>query len=359
MQKPESVKDIVSGIVPLDEDWLIKARQRSEQLLMPSRALGRLLDMAERCCAIGRTLEPVVDVKGIIVMAGDHGVAGEGVSAYPQEVSGAMVQTFLMGGAGINAMARQVDARVWIVDMGVIPDIEAPSTGQGPQLIVNKIARGTASLARGPAMSLAQAGQAIITGFNQAAAAFNNSVQILGTGDMGIGNTTPSAAIGAAITGAGLDEMVGRGTGVDDTGLARKKELVARGLDLNKPDAGDGLDVLAKVGGFEIGGIAGLVLGAAYYRKPVVIDGFISTAGALIAHALCPAVADYIFAGHQSQEPGHRIMLNHMGLAPILNLGMRLGEGTGAALAMGIIQGAVRAYKEMMTFEEASVPNKE
>jgi nicotinate-nucleotide--dimethylbenzimidazole phosphoribosyltransferase len=359
MQTPDSIKEIISGIVPLDEAWRIKARQRSEELLMPTRALGRLLDMAERCCAIGRTLTPVVDAKGIIVMAGDHGVAGEGVSAYPQEVSGAMVQTFLMGGAGINAMAGQVDARVWVVDMGIIPDIQARPAGRGPQLVVKKIARGTASLTKGPAMSAAQAEQAVMAGFDQAGAAFADGVQILGTGDMGIGNTTPSAAIGAAITGAGLDDMVGRGTGVDDAGLARKKEVVARCLSLNRPDAGNGLDVLAKVGGFEIGGIAGLVLGAAYHRKPVVIDGFISTAGALIAYALCPAVADYIFAGHQSREPGHRIMLEHMGLTPILNLDMRLGEGTGAALAMGIIQGAVRAYKEMMTFEEANVPNKD
>jgi len=358
MQKPESLNEIISGIMPLDEAWFVKARQRSEQLLMPTRALGRLLDMAERCCAIEQTLTPVVDDKGIVVMAGDHGVANEGVSAYPQEVSGAMVQTFLMGGAGINAMARQVDARVWIVDMGIIPDVEARTAEGGPQLIVNKIGRGTASLAKGPAMSSAQAEQAISVGFGQAAAAFADGVQILGTGDMGIGNTTPSAAIGAVFTGAGLDEMVGRGTGVDDVGLVGKKEVIARGLALNSPDAKEGLDVLAKVGGFEIGGIAGLVLGAAFHRKPVVIDGFISTAGALVAQALCPAVADYIFAGHQSQEPGHRIMLQHLGLTPILNLEMRLGEGTGAALAMGIIQGAVRAYKEMLTFEEASVPNK-
>lgn len=358
MQKPVSLNEIISGIVPLDEVWLAKARQRSEQLLMPTRALGRLLDMAERCCAIEQTLTPAVEAKGIVVMAGDHGVAGEGVSAYPQEVTGAMVQTFLMGGAGINAMARQVDARVWIVDMGIIPDLEIEPTSAGPRLIVNKIARGTASLARGPAMTLAQAEQAIRAGFEQAAIAFGEGVQILGTGDMGIGNTTPSAAIGAAFTGAGLDEMVGRGTGVDDAGLAAKKEVIARGLALNNPDHRDGLDVLAKVGGFEIGGIAGLVLGAAFYRKPVVIDGFISTAGALVAHALCPAVADYIFAGHQSQEPGHRVMLQYMGLTPILNLEMRLGEGTGAALAMGIIQGAVSAFKEMLTFEEAGVPDK-
>lgn len=358
MKTPYFLHEVITSIKPVDPTWHEKARQHSEQLIMPTRALGRLLDMAEQCCAIGRTLTPMVDNKGIFVMAGDHGVAGDGVSAYPQEVSGAMVQAILVGGAGINAMARQVDARVWMVDMGIIPDVEVQPISGGPRLLISKIGRGTASFLRGPAMSAEQAEQAVMTGFAYAAEAFNDGVQMLGTGDMGIGNTTPSAAIGAVLTGASLDEMVGRGTGVDDAGLARKKEVIAQGLSVNRPDASNGLDVLAKVGGFEIGGIAGLVLAGAYFQKPVVIDGFISTAGALIAHALCPAVAGYLFAGHQSQEIGHKIMLRHLGLAPILDLGMRLGEGTGGALAMGIIQGAVRAFKEMLTFEQAGVPNK-
>ncbi len=326
---------------------------------MPTRALGRLLDIAEQCCAIGRTLTPVVDRTGVVVMAGDHGVAADGVSAYPQAVTGAMVQAFLVGGAGINALARQVGAQVWIVDMGIIPDVAVQPVSDGPRLIVDKIARGTASLARGPAMTRAQAEQAILTGFRYAAQAFEQGVQVLGTGDMGIANTTPSAAIGAVLTGADLDLMVGRGTGVDDQGLALKKAVIAKGLAVNTPDPRDGLDVLAKVGGFEIGGIAGLVLAGAYYRRPVVIDGFISTAAALIAQALCPRVTQYLFAGHRSEEPGHRRMLAHLGLPPILELGMRLGEGTGGVLAMGIIQGAVRAYKEMLTFEQADVPDKQ
>jgi nicotinate-nucleotide--dimethylbenzimidazole phosphoribosyltransferase len=207
-------------------------------------------------------------------------------------------------------------------------------------------------------MSRQAAQKALQVGFEQATRRIESGAEILGTGDMGIGNTTPSAAIGAVISGATLDEMVGRGTGVDDAGLARKRDMVGRGIETNTPQPEDGLDVLAKVGGFEIGGIAGTILAGAFHRRAVVVDGFISTAGALIAHTLCPTVKDYLFAGHCSEETGHRIMLNHLGLEPILDLGMRLGEGTGAALAMGIMDGAVRMFKEVLTFAEAGVANK-
>ncbi len=291
-------------------------------------------------------------------MAGDHGVVAEGVSAYPQEVTPAMVQTFLAGGAGINAIARQVDADVWVVDMGIIPELDVTALKGAARLRVEKIGSGTANFTKGPAMSRRAAEKSLQVGFEQASRLVENGADILGTGDMGIGNTTPSAAIGAAITGADLDEMVGRGTGVDDAGLARKRDIVRRGLEVNAPQPEDGLDVLAKVGGFEIGGIAGTVLAGAFHRRAVVVDGFISTAGALIARALCPSVKDYLFAGHCSAEAGHRTMLKHLGLEPILDLGMRLGEGTGAALAMGIIEGAVRMFKEVLTFEEAGVANK-
>jgi nicotinate-nucleotide--dimethylbenzimidazole phosphoribosyltransferase len=208
-------------------------------------------------------------------------------------------------------------------------------------------------------MTRQAAEESIINGFQVAAELFQNNVEILGTGDMGIGNTTPSAAIGTVITGISIDEMVGRGTGVDDQGLSRKIDAVRNGIQINQPDRKDGLDVLAKVGGFEIGGIAGCVLAGAFYSRPVVIDGFISTAGALVAHALCPQVADYMFAGHCSEESGHRAMLKYLGLEPILDLGMRLGEGTGGALAMGIMEGALRVFNEVLTFEEAGVTDKE
>jgi len=291
-------------------------------------------------------------------MAGDHGVVAEGVSAYPQEVTGAMVQTFLAQGAGINAIARHVGAEVWVVDMGIIPEMDSGALKGGNRLKVSKMGNGTADLSRGPAMSRELAQRAILTGFGHAVDLFKQGMDVLGTGDMGIGNTTPSAAVGAVVTGAGLDVMVGRGTGVDDEGFERKRSAVQKGIDINRPDRQDGLDILSKVGGFEIGGIAGCVLAAAYHRKPVVIDGFISTAGALIAYTLCPRVKDYLFAGHCSEEPGHRVMLKHLGLEPILDLGMRLGEGTGGALAMSIMEGALKVFKEVATFGEAGVADK-
>jgi len=352
------LEEIVDGIQPVDRNWIQKAQERTAQLVMPTRALGRLHEISERLCGIQQSLAPSIDRKAILVMAGDHGVVAEGVSAYPQDVTPAMVQTFLAGGAGINAISRQVGADVWVVDMGIIPDLKVSGLKGTEFLRVEKIGNGTANFTRGPAMSRRDAEKALQVGFRQAAELIENGAEILGTGDMGIGNTTPSAAIGAVITGATLDEMVGRGTGVDDAGLAHKRDIVRSGIEVNAPQPEDGLDVLAKVGGFEIGGIAGTILAAAFYRRPVVVDGFISTAGALIALTLCPTVKDYLFAGHCSAEAGHRIMLQHIGLEPILDLGMRLGEGTGAALAMGVIDGAVRMFKEVLTFEEAGVANK-
>ena len=351
-----NLQDIVKEIEPLDRDWIAKAKERTAQLVMPTRALGRLHDISERLCGIQRTLQPSIGRKAVLIMAGDHGIVEEGVSAYPQEVTGAMVQTFLVGGAGINSIARHVAADVHVVDVGIIPTLDDVDNDR---LIVRKIASGTANFARGPAMSRVNAEKSILFGFQEAANLYQKGVEILGTGDMGIGNTTPSAAIGAVICGAELEEMVGYGTGVDTQGLARKRDAIARGIAINKPDPSDGLDVLAKVGGFEIGAIAGCVLSGGFHRRPVVIDGFISTAGALIARALCPQVADYLFAGHCSEESGHRAMLKHLKLDPILDLGMRLGEGTGGALAMSIMQGAVGVFKEVMTFEEAGVADKE
>ena len=351
-----NLQDIVKGIEPLDQQWITKAGQRTAQLVMPTRALGRLHEISERLCGIQKTMQPSINRKAILVMAGDHGVVEEGVSAYPQEVTGAMVQTFLAGGAGINAIARHVVADVYVVDMGIKAELDGVDSDQ---LIIHKIAPGTANFARGPAMSRKDAEQSILFGFQEASRLYQNGVEILGTGDMGIGNTTPSAAIAAVICGGDLEEMVGRGTGVDIEGLARKRDAVARGIAVNSPDPSDGLDVLAKVGGFEIGAIAGCVLSAGFHSHPVVIDGFISTAGALIARTLCPLVTDYLFAGHCSEESGHRAMLEYLKLDPILDLGMRLGEGTGAALAMSIMQGAVSVFKEVMTFEEAGVVGKE
>jgi nicotinate-nucleotide--dimethylbenzimidazole phosphoribosyltransferase len=353
------LKEIIKGIKPVEDKWIQKSRERTAQLVMPTRALGRLHEISERLCAIQKTLKPSVNRKAILIMAGDHGVADEGVSAYPQEVTGAMVQTFLRGGAGINAISRHVGAKVWVVDMGIIPELDPNSLDGGDQLIVRKIAAGTTNMAKGPAMTRQDAEKSILTGFQLATNLFHQGIELLGTGDMGIANTTPSAAIGSVITGISPENMVGRGTGVDDKGFSIKLETVKKGVQINQPNALDGLDVLAKVGGFEIGGITGCVLAAAFHSRPVVIDGFISTAGALIAYALCPHVRDYIIAGHCSEETGHRNMLKYIGIEPILDLGMRLGEGTGGALAMSIMEGAVRVFNEVLTFEEAGVADKE
>ena len=348
--------DIIKNIEPLNQEWLDKAEERTAKLVMPTRALGRLHDISERLCAIQKTMKPSLNRKAILVMAGDHGVVEEGVSAYPQEVTGAMVQTFLVGGAGINAIARHVSADVFVVDMGIKAELD---DADGNRLISHKLAPGTANFARGPAMTRQEAEKSILHGFQEASRLYQNGIEILGTGDMGIGNTTPSAAIGTVICGAEPEKMVGRGTGVDTDGLARKQAAVARGIEINKPDSTDGLDVLAKVGGFEIGAIAGCVLSAGFHHRPIVIDGFISTAGALIAQVLCPSVTDYVFAGHRSEEIGHQTMLEYLKLNPILDLGMRLGEGTGGALAMSIMEGAVRVFKEVMTFDEAGIADKE
>ena len=359
MENTLNLEEILDKIQPIDKNVMEQAREHTAKLAVPPRALGRLHDMGERLCAITRRLDPVMDSKAVVVMAGDHGIVDEGVSAFPQEVTGEMVKNFLAGGAGINCLCRHVGAKVLVVDMGMKADPQALGLSTDDIFFSRKIAPGTANFAQGPAMTREQARQAILHGFEVASALIKEGVCLLGTGDMGIGNTTPSAAIGAVITGASLDDMTGRGTGVDDQGLQRKKAAIQKGIEVNQPDLEDGLDVLAKVGGFEIGGIAGLILAAAYHNKPVVIDGFISTAGALIAHALCPTTSQYMFAGHCSEEPGHRIMLDHLGLNPILDLGLRLGEGTGGALAMNILDASVRVLKEVLTFEQAGVSGKE
>ncbi|MEW5909430.1 MAG: nicotinate-nucleotide--dimethylbenzimidazole phosphoribosyltransferase [Thermodesulfobacteriota bacterium] len=349
---------IINRIDPIDRTWIEKAKERTARLVMPLRALGILHDISEKLCGIQRTLHPRTDQKAVLIMAGDHGVVKEGVNAYPQEITGEMVGTFFKGGAGINALAQTVDAQVWVADLGCIPDLSTRFSPLPDRLLIRKIKKGTDNFALGPAMSREDAVRSLLSGYELADSLFRSGVDILATGDMGIGNTTPSAAIGMVITGRNADDMVGRGTGIDDQGLENKRGVVRKGIERNRPDPKDGLDVLAKVGGFEIGGIAGCILAGAVHQHPVVIDGFISTAGALIAHTLCPSVIDYLFAGHCSAENGHRLMLSHLGLEPILTLNMRLGEGTGAALAMGIIDGAVRVFREVMTFEEAAVTEK-
>jgi len=349
-----NLAEIISGIEGVDKDFIDQAARYTARLVMPQRALGELHIIGERLCGIGRTITPSVNKKAFLVMAGDHGIAASDVSAYPQVVTGEMVKTFLRGGAGINVLARQLGAHVIVMDVGIIPDI-SPQISKEGYLIVRKIARGTNDFSKGPAMTQEQAESAILNGYEVAKDLFEEGVELLGTGDMGIGNTSPSSAIGAVMTGTPVERMTGRGTGIDDSCFLRKCEAIEKGIEINNPKPDDPRDVLSKVGGFEIGAIAGAILAAAFLKKPVVIDGFISGAGALIAHGLCPNVSDYLFAGHQSAEQGHQIMLDHLGLSPILDLGMRLGEGTGAALAMHIIEAGALIINEVLTFEEAEV----
>ena len=346
------LQDTIASIEGQDLAWREKAHARLEQLIMPYWALGRLLDLAEDLAGMTRTLRPPVAARTIVTMAGDHGVTAEGVSKYPSEVTYQMVHNFTVGGAGINALARVVGARVVVVDMGVDGDLSEMAAAH--KILDYKVARGTQNMAVGPAMSRAQAVQSLEAGI-EIAGMLAPLTDVYGTGDMGIGNTTPASAIVATLAGCSVDVVTGRGTGLDDAQLSHKATVIQRALEINKPDASDGLDVLAKVGGFEIGGLAGVILGAAALRKPVVIDGFISTSAALVAHALCPAAGDYMIAAHRSEEPGHVAMLAHLGKQPLMDLNMRLGEGTGAALAMAFVEGAARMLTDVATFGEAEV----
>jgi nicotinate-nucleotide--dimethylbenzimidazole phosphoribosyltransferase len=342
--------ELIQRIAPLDGSAMRRARGRQDTLTKPLGSLGRLEELSIQVAGIMANPMPRVEHKVVLVMAGDHGVAEEGVSAYPSDVTGQMVQNFLRGGAAVNVLARQAQARVTVVDMGIASDIPKQAG-----LTVCKIAPGTDNFTRGPAMSRQQAIESILAGAATAEAEIEGGADLIATGDMGIGNSTAAAAIASALTGRSAEELAGRGTGVDDEGLKRKISAIRRGLEMNQPDASDGRDVLAKVGGFEIGGLAGAILGAAASRKAVIVDGFISTSAAMIAVTLVPGVRDYLIAGHVSAEQGHRVMLDWLQLEPLLDLGMRLGEGTGAALAMNLVDAACRALTEMATFDEAGV----
>jgi len=346
---------IIKQIQPLDETAMQLARARQDTLTKPRGSLGQLEELSIQLA--GMTANPFhsVERKTVILMAADHGVALEGVSAYPVEITQQMVLNFLRGGAAINVLARQANARVVVVDMGVASEIEDASG----ELIRRKIGLGTANLAKGPAMTREQAIESIQSGIEICEEEISRGVEILATGDMGIGNTTPSAAIACALMNQSPENIVGRGTGVDDTVLKRKIAVIARALDVNRPNANDALDVLAKVGGFEIGGLAGVMLAAAANRKPILIDGFISTAAAMIAASLAPVARNYMIAAHVSQERGHKLMLEWLGLKPLLDLNMRLGEGTGAALAFHLIEASSLILREMATFDEAGVSDKE
>ncbi|MBJ6751760.1 nicotinate-nucleotide--dimethylbenzimidazole phosphoribosyltransferase [Geomonas anaerohicana] len=340
----------LAKIQPVDEALLAKAQAKLDNKTKPLGALGRLEEVGRRFAAIAGNLAPDTAKKVIFTFAGDHGIVEEGVSLFPKEVTPQMVLNFLRGGAGVNVLARHSGAEVRVVDVGVDYDFEP-----APGLIIRKIAKGTRNFAKGSAMTREEAVAAIEVGIALADQAKKEGIAMVGTGEMGIGNTSPSSAIIAAIAGCTVREVTHRGTGIGDEALENKIRVIQAGLDLNRPDPQDPLDVLAKVGGLEIAGIAGLVLGAAANRIPVVVDGFISTAGALIASEMHPSVRDYIFTAHTSVEIGHQMMMERIGVKPLLDLQLRLGEGTGAALAMGLIEAGVKILKEMATFEEAGV----
>ncbi|WP_274363442.1 nicotinate-nucleotide--dimethylbenzimidazole phosphoribosyltransferase [Paenibacillus thermotolerans] len=349
----ERLRDIAARIEPLDEEWIRRARSRLDSLTKPQGSLGELEAIAARMAGIHRTLQPPVSPKAVIVMAADHGVCEEGVSAYPQAVTEQMVRNFLAGGAAVNVLARSAGADVVCVDMGVIADIGHPG------LSVLKPARGTANMTKGPAMSVEEALRAIEAGIRTVGDWAEKGYRLFAVGEMGIGNTTAAAALLTALTGVEPGGLVGRGTGVDDAGLARKRGAVARALEANRPDRGDAFDALRKVGGLEIAGMVGVYLGAGLLRVPVIADGYISTVAALVAARIAPAAGQYIIPSHLSEEPGHALALRELGLSPLLSLNMRLGEGTGAVLCMSLVEAAVRLMNEMATFDSAGVSGKD
>jgi len=350
----EILNEALSAIIPQDAAWRARARERLDQLTTPHWALGRLMDLAVDLTGMTRCLRPATKRKVIVVMAADHGVVAEGVSKYPQEVTWQMVANFVSGGAGINALAGQAGADVRVVDMGVAHGMD--DLASSGAILSMPVAPGTANIVHGPAMTKAQAAISVENGIWVTRRLISDEgYDLLGVGDMGIGNTTPSSAIIAALSGKPVMATTGHGTGIDDEQLRHKIAVINRALRGNQPDQKDGLDVLAKLGGFEIGSIAGVILGAAAQKKPVLIDGLISTAGALIAQSLAPAAVDYMIAAHRSAEKGHVIALRRLGKEPLLDLDLRLGEGTGAALAMNLVEAAVRVLTEVKTFAEAQV----
>jgi nicotinate-nucleotide--dimethylbenzimidazole phosphoribosyltransferase len=316
----------------------------------PLKSLGRLEDLALRYCLATHTVKPELGTKKIFCFAGDHGVAAEGVSAFPKEVTPQMVRNMLAGGAAVNVLARHAGAELEVVDMGVDDPLD-----NAPGLCRRKVRRGTSSIAKGPAMSEAEARLALEAGITLAISAHQNGVRMVGTGEMGIANTTPSTALFCAFLKCPVEAVTGRGTGIDDKALQVKVAVLKKALAVNESRLTDPLNTLAALGGFEIAGICGLIIGAAACHMPVVVDGFISTAAALTALQMNDTIRDYLFFSHLSQEKGHRFIMEQFGVKPILDLEMRLGEGTGAALAMTVIEAAVKVYNEMATFSGAGV----
>ena len=345
--------DTVESIKPVSPLRLKSAQAHLDSLTKPPGSLGLLEELAKKYSAIRDTDHPCINKKSVIVFAADHGVTEEGISAYPAEVTPQMVQNFLDGGAAINVLSRQQNAEVLVVDIGVNHRFTSH-----PDLLDRKIAFGTRNMTKEPAMTRAEAEESITIGIQMATQLADTGVDLLATGEMGIGNTTASSAIFSVLGDLSVSEVTGRGTGIDDKTLNKKISVIQQALEKHSPDQKDPIDILAKVGGFEIGGIMGLLLGAAANNIPVVIDGLISSAGASLAIKLNPSVKDYIFPSHRSVEPGQEVFFDLIDAPPLFDLKMRLGEGTGAVLAFGLIEAAVKIYSEMATFQSAGISDR-
>ena len=350
----ERLRSILGAISPVDRSLESEIRAHLDNLTKPPGSLGFLEDLAANYCLMTGTTAPRLGKKRIVTFAGDHGVAAEGVSAFPSEVTPQMVYNMLGGGAAINVLAKHVGADLQVVDIGVADPLQDASG-----LLPRKVRPGTKNMSEGPAMSEEEAIQAIQVGADLANGAADDGVALLGTGEMGIANTTPSSALYAALIPCPVIEVTGRGTGIDDARLKNKIEVIERSLAVNGHMLQNPLSTLAAVGGLEIASICGLILAAAGRKLPVVVDGFISSAAALVAMRLSRSVEDYLFFSHCSAEAGHRTFFDRMGIRPILDLDLRLGEGTGAALAMQVIEAAVKIYNEMATFDSAGVSGRE
>lgn len=354
MMEMKKIKETIEKIGILNDYAMKKARLKQYSLTKPKESLGKLEDLSIKVAGITGNPAPKIKNKIIVTMAGDHGVTEEGVSAYPKDVTAQMVYNFINGGAGINVLARHIGAKVLVVDMGVSSDIKSPD------VINKKINYGTKNMSKGPAMTREEAVRSIEAGIEVVEDYLkNNNIDIIGTGDMGIGNTTASSAVVSVITKTPVEKVTGRGTGICDSALENKIKIIKKSIDINKPILSDPVDVLSKVGGFEIGGISGVILAGAANNIPVVIDGFISGAAALIAVEIEPKAKDFIIASHSSVEPGHKLAMDYMEIEPLLSLNMRLGEGTGAALGINLVEAGCRILSEMATFADAGVSEKE
>lgn len=334
-----------------------RAQEKLDSLTKPQGSLGRLEELAKQIAGITKNIVPSLTKKVIFTLAADHGVAEEGISAFPQEVTAQMVYNFLYGGAGINVLARHAGAKVIVADVGVKVKIEIQNS-EFRNFIDKKIGYGTKNMAKESAMTTAEAIKSIETGIELFKETSLSGIDIAGTGEMGIANTTSASAITTVFTGCSPKDATGKGTGIDEKTLSKKIETIKKAIRLNNPNPNDAIDVLSKVGGYEIGGLAGIILAASAYSVPIVIDGFISSAAALIAYKLNPKVKDYMIAAHCSVEKGHKIILDYIGLKPVLNLDLRLGEGTGAALAINIVEAGVKILNEMATFKQADVSDR-